>query len=343
MRADEHSLRRRQGWGGLRSQRLSREELEGLTRRFTSEIINEIGPERDIPARDVGTNASIMAWIFDTYSMNKGHSVLGVVTGKPLTIGGSLGRGGRDCARRPLRDRGRPRRGGPGVRGAAGGRPGLRQRRRPPVTAARRAGRRRRSRVGLARGLHALERARPVRRPRAQGRARDARGLLGRGADLERRAAPARLRRARAVRARAGDPHRQCGPGEGGVICEGANGPVTAGRRRDPRGHGVVVIPDVLANAGGVVVSYFEWVQGLQEYFWKEEEVNARLNDIVVRAFEEDLGHARTGRRVCGSRPMASACSGWRRRPRLEASTRKDRSPRHGRRLPPVRVRAAVC
>ena len=72
--------------------RLSRRELEGMTRRFTSEIINEIGPEKDIPAPDVGTDASVMAWIFDTYSMNKGHSVLGVVTGKPLTIGGSLGR-----------------------------------------------------------------------------------------------------------------------------------------------------------------------------------------------------------------------------------------------------------
>src|SRR5438067_3810658 len=72
--------------------KMSRRELEGMTRRFTSEIINEIGPERDIPAPDVGTNAQVMAWIFDTYSMNKGHSVLGVVTGKPLTIGGSLGR-----------------------------------------------------------------------------------------------------------------------------------------------------------------------------------------------------------------------------------------------------------
>src|ERR687893_691375 len=71
---------------------LSRGELERLTRRYTTEIINEIGPERDIPAPDVGTNASVMAWIFDTYSMNKGHSVLGVVTGKPLQIGGSLGR-----------------------------------------------------------------------------------------------------------------------------------------------------------------------------------------------------------------------------------------------------------
>src|SRR6059036_2664492 len=72
--------------------KLSRGELERLTRRFTSEIINEIGPEKDIPAPDVGTDGNVMAWIFDTYSMNKGHSVLGVVTGKPLTIGGSLGR-----------------------------------------------------------------------------------------------------------------------------------------------------------------------------------------------------------------------------------------------------------
>ena len=72
--------------------KMSRGELERMTRRYTSEIINEIGPEKDIPAPDVGTDASVMAWIFDTYSMNKGHSVLGVVTGKPLTIGGSLGR-----------------------------------------------------------------------------------------------------------------------------------------------------------------------------------------------------------------------------------------------------------
>src|SRR5690349_21320273 len=71
---------------------MSRGEIERMTRRYTTEIINEIGPEKDIPAPDVGTNASVMAWIFDTYSMNKGHSVLGVVTGKPLTIGGSLGR-----------------------------------------------------------------------------------------------------------------------------------------------------------------------------------------------------------------------------------------------------------
>src|SRR5207244_775846 len=93
---------------------MSRGELERMTRRFTSEIINEIGPEKDIPAPDVGTNAATMAWIFDTYSMNKGHSVLGVVTGKPLTIGGSLGReeatarGGLYCLLAALREQGKP-------------------------------------------------------------------------------------------------------------------------------------------------------------------------------------------------------------------------------------------
>ena len=80
---------------------LSRSELQKMTRRFTSEIINEIGPEKDIPAPDVGTDGAVMAWIFDTYSMNKGHSVLGVVTGKPLNIGGSLGSAGGDGARSP--------------------------------------------------------------------------------------------------------------------------------------------------------------------------------------------------------------------------------------------------
>src|SRR2546427_7753438 len=92
VRADGDSVRRRQGRHPRRPQKLSPAELQRMTRRYTSEIINEIGPEKDIPAPDVGTNASVMAWIFDTYSMNKGHSVLGVVTGKPLNVGGSLGR-----------------------------------------------------------------------------------------------------------------------------------------------------------------------------------------------------------------------------------------------------------
>ena len=98
----------------------------------------------------------------------------------------------------------------------------------------------------------------------------------------------ARRRRARSVRARAGD-HRRRTPtvSRHPIICEGANGPVTPAADAILEDKGVLILPDVLANAGGVVVSYFEWVQGLQEYFWKESEVNAKLNDIVSRAFEE--------------------------------------------------------
>jgi glutamate dehydrogenase (NAD(P)+) len=267
--------------------RLSRRELERMTRRFTSEIINEIGPEKDIPAPDVGTDASVMAWIFDTFSMNKGHSVLGVVTGKPLAIGGSLGRmeatarGALYCIEEVLREE-------------SGSLAGLR-------VAVQGAGN-----VGgqLARML-AEEGATVIAISDSQGGVHAAGGLdipsvlaykseTGgfdgfRGADgitndelllLECDVlAPCALEQvissenAAQVQAR--------------IVCEGANGPVTPAADEILEDRGIVVLPDVLANAGGVVVSYFEWVQGLQEYFWKEEEVNARLNDIVTRAFRE--------------------------------------------------------
>ncbi len=267
--------------------RLSRRELERLTRRFTSEIINEIGPEKDIPAPDVGTDASVMSWIFDTYSMNKGHSVLGVVTGKPLAIGGSLGRqeatarGALYCMEEVLREESRTI---DSVRVAIQG-----------------AGN-----VGahLARML-VVEGATVIAISDSRGGVYKADGLdvsavlafkgeTGsfegfRGADAIGNEelllldcdilAPCALEQvihagnAAQVKAR--------------IICEGANGPVTPGADEILEDRGVLVLPDVLANAGGVVVSYFEWVQGLQEYFWKEEEVNARLNDIVTRAFRE--------------------------------------------------------
>jgi glutamate dehydrogenase (NAD(P)+) len=267
--------------------RLSRRELERMTRRFTSEIINEIGPEKDIPAPDVGTDASVMAWIFDTFSMNKGHSVLGVVTGKPLAIGGSLGRmeatarGALYCIEEVLREE-------------SGSLAGLR-------VAVQGAGN-----VGgqLARML-AEEGATVIAISDSQGGVHAAAGLdipsvlaykaeTGsfdgfRGADSITNdellvlqcdvLAPCALEQvissenAAQVQAR--------------IVCEGANGPVTPAADEILEDRGIVVLPDVLANAGGVVVSYFEWVQGLQEYFWKEEEVNARLNDIVTRAFRE--------------------------------------------------------
>ncbi len=266
---------------------LSRRELEGMTRRFTSEIINEIGPEKDIPAPDVGTDASVMAWIFDTYSMNKGHSVLGVVTGKPLAIGGSLGReeatarGALYVITDALQEEGKTPE---GIRVAVQGF----------------------GNVGrhLARML-AEEGALVIAVSDSSGglhapNGLDIPGVLAHKSEhgtLEGFAggdaisneellllecdvlAPCALEQvistdnAAQVKAR--------------IICEGANGPVTPAADEILEDSGVLVLPDVLANAGGVVVSYFEWVQGLQEYFWKEEEVNARLNDIVTRAFRE--------------------------------------------------------
>ena len=267
---------------------MSVRELERMTRRYTSEIISEIGPEKDIPAPDVGTSPREMAWIFDTYSMNKGHSVLGVVTGKPLTVGGSLGRleatsrGGLYCLLEALEKQDRT------LGGHARRDPGLRQRRqllRAVLARGRREGRRglRLERRRLQpEGHRRAGRARATsrRRTRWQGfRGGDAitnEDLILLDCDV---LAPCALEQvitadnAAKVKAK--------------IVLEGANGPTTPAADDILEDMGVLILPDVLANAGGVVVSYFEWVQGLQEYFWKEDEVNAKLRDIVCRAFEE--------------------------------------------------------
>jgi glutamate dehydrogenase (NAD(P)+) len=266
---------------------LSRPELERLTRRFTSEIINEIGPERDIPAPDVGTTPAVMAWIFDTYSMNKGHSVLGVVTGKPLTLGGSLGReeatarGALYCIHEAIRKRGLPVE---GLRVAIQGfgnvgsylakflaEEGARV-------------------VAISDSTTALHNPNGIDVPAAFAHKLETGTLAG-------------LRNAETIANEelllldcdvlAPCALEQVITGENAdqvkapIVCEGANGPVTPAADEILEDKGVLILPDVLANAGGVVVSYFEWVQGLQEYFWKESEVNAKLNDIVVRAFNE--------------------------------------------------------
>ena len=266
---------------------MSRNELQRMTRRFTSEIINEIGPEKDIPAPDVGTDAQVMAWIFDTYSMNKGHSVLGVVTGKPLTIGGSLGReeatarGALYCIREAVRKQELRI---PGLRVAIQGfgnvgrylakflaedgaqviavsdsNSGLYNPNGIDVQAALV----HKSETGALAGLKGAD---PISND----------DLLLLDCDV---VAPCALEQviteenAAQVKAR--------------IVAEGANGPVTPTADEILEANGVLVLPDILANAGGVIVSYFEWVQGLQEYFWKEAEVNAKLNDIITRAFNE--------------------------------------------------------
>jgi glutamate dehydrogenase (NAD(P)+) len=267
--------------------KLSRAELERLTRRYTSEIINEIGPERDIPAPDVGTTPAVMAWIFDTYSMNKGHSVLGVVTGKPLTLGGSLGReeatarGALYCIHEAIRKRSLPLE---GLRVAIQGfgnvgsylakflaEEGARV-------------------VAISDSTTALHNPNGIDVPAAFAHKLETGTLAGlRNAETITNdelllldcdvLAPCALEQVIT-----GDNADQV---KAPIVCEGANGPLTPAADEILEDKGVLILPDVLANAGGVVVSYFEWVQGLQEYFWKETEVNAKLNDIVVRAFNE--------------------------------------------------------
>ena len=266
---------------------LSRNELQKMTRRFTTEIINEIGPEKDIPAPDVGTDGTVMAWIFDTYSMNKGHSVLGVVTGKPLNIGGSLGRleatarGALYCIREATRKIELPIDGmkvavqgfgnvgsylakflaqqGAIVIAVSDSSSGIHNPKGIDVESAIA----HKQETGSLAGLKDAEKVTNEE-------------LLLLDCDV---LAPCALEQvitsdnADKVKAK--------------IVCEGANGPTTPTADEILEDRGVLVLPDVLANAGGVVVSYFEWVQGLQEYFWKEDEVNARLNDIATRAFNE--------------------------------------------------------
>jgi len=283
--------------------RMSTGELQRMTRRFTSEIINEIGPEKDIPAPDVGTNAAVMAWIFDTYSMNKGHSVLGVVTGKPLTIGGSLGReeatarGALYIIRDAVAKRGESM---ADLRFAVQGfgnvgsflskflaEDGARV-------------------IAISDSRVALHNPKGIDISAAFAHKRDSGSLEGlKGAEHITNdelllldcdiLAPCALEQV--------ITEDNAGKVRAKVIVEGANGPITPLADSILEDKGVLILPDILANAGGVIVSYFEWVQGLQEYFWKEAEVNAKLNDIMTRAFDETWATMQT--RSIGMRTAA--------------------------------------
>jgi glutamate dehydrogenase (NAD(P)+) len=262
-------------------------ELERMTRRYITEIINLIGPEADIPAPDVGTSPREMAWIFDTYSMNKGYSVLGVVTGKPLEVGGSVGRveatarGAAFCIREALRKQ------DVSIEG-----------RRVAVQGF--------GNVGSNLALILADQGATVVA------LSDSTGGVHNSAGIEVRAALAHKEETGALEGLSDtesitneellvidcDVLAPCALEQvvtsenadkvkAPIVCEGANGPITPEADQILDDRGILVLPDVLANAGGVVVSYFEWVQGLQEYFWKESEVNAKLNDIITRAFAE--------------------------------------------------------
>jgi glutamate dehydrogenase (NAD(P)+) len=265
---------------------MSDKELERLTRRYTTEIAILLGPERDIAAPDMYTNARIMGWIMDTYSMHKGYSVPGVVTGKPLSIGGSVGRvdaTGRGCvyvieaAAQHL---------GMTLQGSTISIQGF-------------------GNAGAAAATILAERGcKIVAVSDSQG------GVLNpRGMDVA-----ALLQHKHTTGTVMGFPQAEAITGEEGLeaacdilipaalegqiternaprlqaklIAEAANGPTTPGADKILEDRGIPVLPDILANAGGVVVSYFEWVQNLQSLFWKEPQVHAQLREIMEQSFQ---------------------------------------------------------
>jgi glutamate dehydrogenase (NAD(P)+) len=271
---------------------LSNSELERITRRYTSAIIDTLGPDSDVPAPDVNTNERMMAWIMDTYSMHKRHTVTAVVTGKPVEMGGSLGRReatGRGCmlvTREALRNLGMPIKGtkvavqGFGNVGSIAAQL-MEEQGMTIVAVSDKSG-------GLynPKGLRIAEVIQHVKQRRFLAEYKDAdhitnEQLLTLDCDV---LVPAALenvitsKNASQVKAR--------------IICEGANGPTTANADRILEEKGVFVIPDILANAGGVTVSYFEWVQDRGGYFWDEETVNQRLEKIIIRSFEEVVAMA---------------------------------------------------
>ena len=286
--------------GGIRvdPSQLSRAEQQALTRRFTMEIISMIGPEQDIPAPDVGTDGQHMAWMMDTYSMAKGHAVPGVVTGKPIEIGGSLGR---------------PESTGRGVVYVVEHAIELLKKKNrgnfvlKETTAA----------VHGFGKVGAVAAQELVMRGCKVVAVSDFYGAIHNKAGLNVEEVIAYMAKNRTLK---GYPNAEAISNEdllalnvdilvpaaidgvitkdnmknikAKIISEGANGPITSEAQQYLEGQGVFIIPDILANAGGVIVSYFEWVQGLQQFFWNEKEVNEKLAEIMARAFNRVAGNA---------------------------------------------------
>jgi glutamate dehydrogenase (NAD(P)+) len=275
--------------GGIRvdPRQLSIKELERLTRRYTSEIGIIIGPHQDIPAPDVNTNAQVMAWMMDTYSMNVGATATGVVTGKPVPLGGSLGRVkatgrgvyviGRETARRlnlPLEGARVAVQGFGNVGSAAAE---LFAANGAKIVAVQ-------DHSGTIYNRNGLDIADLMQMHRKHGHVREFKDgeLIGNedfwGLETEFLIPAALESQITAARA-----HRI----KTKVVLEGANGPTVPQADLILNERGIVVVPDVIANAGGVTVSYFEWVQDFNSYFWTEDEINLRLEKILVGAYKK--------------------------------------------------------
>jgi glutamate dehydrogenase (NAD(P)+) len=267
--------------------KLSQGELERITRRYTAEILDYIGPERDVPAPDMNTNDQTMAWIMDTYSMHKRHTVTGSVTGKPFSLGGSLGRReatGRGCmitADEALKHFGWQREStrvivqGFGNVGSQAARLMHEAGYKIIGIADISGGVFNTSGVDITRLLAYKEKNKSIKGFDG-GESIGAQEILEQDCDLLLPAATESVitsKNAHKVRAK--------------LLVEGANSPTTPPADGILFDRGVFVVPDILANAGGVTVSYFEWVQDRQGYFWPEEIVNSRLKHIMVDAFAQ--------------------------------------------------------
>lgn len=264
-------------------------ELERLTRRYTAGIISVLGPDSDVPAPDVNTNERVMAWVMDTYSMHKQHTVTAVVTGKPVEMGGSLGRKeatGRGCTvvtKLALQHFGLSPQGatvavqGFGNVGSTAAMLLAREGCTVQAITDRTGGVYNAAGVDIPAAI-AWVKAHGTLEGFAGGDPLTNEEIFGLDVDV---LVPAALenvittKNADRIRAR--------------IICEGANGPTSAAADALLDEKGIFVIPDILANAGGVTVSYFEWVQDRHGYFWSEAEVNARLEDIMTRSFADVL------------------------------------------------------
>jgi glutamate dehydrogenase (NAD(P)+) len=266
---------------------LSRAELERITRRYTAELLDSFGPEKDVPAPDMGTNPQTMAWIMDTYSMHVRHTVTSVVTGKPLSLGGSrgrveaTGRGLMLIAREAAPLRGLTLKGskvvvqGFGNVGSIAARMCHEQGATILAVSDIHGGIRSSKGIDIPALIAHYEKGRTFEGFAGVEKVSNT-DLLELECDILIPAAnenQIRAKNAPNIKAK--------------IIVEGANGPTTQRADEVLNAKGILVVPDILANAGGVTVSYFEWVQDRAGFFWREKEVNERLEDIMVQSFRD--------------------------------------------------------
>lgn len=278
--------------------KMSRGELERLTRRYTAELSDWLGPERDVPAPDVGTNEQTMAWVMDTYSMHARQATTAVVTGKPIELGGSrgrreaTGRGVMICVDKALTKFGMKKETTRVVVQGFGNVGSL------AAELMHKSGYKIVGLADIGGGLYndngfdvpkiiewVYTQKKPLQEFPGGGTKMSARDVLFQPCDV---LIPAAIenqiteQNAHQVQAK--------------ILCEGANGPTTWQADVIIDSKGIFTVPDILGNAGGVTVSYFEWVQDRQGFFWRESEVNERLYDVMDRAFDEVVRYAETHR-----------------------------------------------